>query len=353
MGKKSLLFLYSHGGEILTGGQVYEDRLFRILKENEQLSVDRIWLNNYRGKWGRRFSPLKNLFLAGRFRRYEMVWFNSSHAWQFIPLMFLLRLFGVKTGVIIHHFEHLGATGLRRSYTKTLETTFLRGASQIILPSPYMNELCHQCFPKKEIHYWQIPFEAASPKYQVNPIQGNLLYIGTVDNDRKGLRYLIEAMGMLKQRNVDCRLTIVGKIVTPAYKEMLDRTIAADGLDVTYTGFVTNEQLDEIKSKADIFAFPSMLEGYGMAICESMVYGMPVVCFNNSAMPYTVKDDFNGFLVENRNVEAFADALARIITDRDLRARLSAGALKTVDTFMTPAKFRKLVMAETAEMLGI
>ena len=48
--KRKILFLYSQGGEIITGGQKYEDRLYRELQTAEGLQVERRWLNNISGK---------------------------------------------------------------------------------------------------------------------------------------------------------------------------------------------------------------------------------------------------------------------------------------------------------------
>ncbi|MDE5979303.1 MAG: glycosyltransferase, partial [Muribaculaceae bacterium] len=110
--------------------------------------------------------------------------------------------------------------------------------------------------------------------------------------------------------------------------------------------------LQRIISRADIFTFPSRLEGYGMVICESMVNGLPVVCFDNSAMPYTVKDGVNGRLVADGDDAAMADAIGELTSDRTLRDRLSQGALDTVANFMTREKFRETVINETGEIIN-
>ena len=126
----------------------------------------------------------------------------------------------------------------------------------------------------------------------------------------------------------------------------------SEGLDVRFTGFVSDEELQRIISQADIFTFPSRLEGYGMVICESMVNGLPVVCFDNSAMPYTVKDGVNGLLVADGDDEAMADAIGRVIADRDLRRKLSEGALATVSSFMTRERFRQTAISDTCAIIS-
>lgn len=345
-----ILFLYASGGKIITGGQKYEDDLMRLLQKQEGVTVDRIWLNNVHGKIWKHTLFLRNLRLIGKARRYDLVFFNSVHGASFMLLSPVLRrFFGTKTAVIHHHFLAEEMEGWKRGYYRMLETGFLRGASSIIVPSPYINDRCRIEFPGKDIRYWQIPFKAV-PAGESAPVPGNLLYIGTVER-RKGLVYLLEAMAALKQRGVACRLKIIGKTVEEEYRHRLDGIVSARGLDVEFTGFISEEHKNRLIQEADIFTFPSLLEGYGMAICESMVNGLPVVCFDNSAMPYTVKDGFNGMLVPDRDVDRLADAIGGIITDRALRGRLSRGALQTVSTFMTPERYQEQVTADINDMM--
>lgn len=345
-----ILFLYSHGGEIVTGGEKYEDMLYQDYKRNPEMEVERVWLNNDKGRLRKYLSPLRNLALARKLRGYDLVLFNSAHCFNFLPLIWLLKSMGVKTGIIHHHFLFHGMKGARHTYYRWLEVGFLNGATTVIVPSPYINGLCRRMFPKKDIHYWQIPFEPHPSQLPAAPVPGNLLYIGTIE-PRKGLIHLLGAMSILKKRGVGCRLTVVGKTVKSDYRAMLDRKIAGEGLDVRFTGFVSDEELQRIISKADIFTFPSRLEGYGMVICESMVNGLPVVCFDNSAMPYTVKDGVNGRLVADGDDSAMADAIGELTSDRTLRDRLSQGALDTVANFMTRDGFCEAAIRETVEII--
>lgn len=345
-----ILFLYSRSGAIITGGQKYDYMLYEYLGEISGIEVERRCLDNANTKLRRYRSVFSNLLLAKDLRKYDLVIANSTDCFCFALLFWLLKLLGVKTAVLLHHFLFHGAEGIRRLYCKSLEGNFLKASSSIIVPSPYINDLCRKMYPRKEVYYWQIPFEQSPSVLPANPIPGNLLYIGTIEH-RKGLLHLIEAMTLLKNRGVDCRLTIVGKIVSQAYKDMLDAKIAENKLNVRFAGYVSSEELERIKSEADIFTFPSRLEGYGMVICESMLCGLPVVCFDNSAMPYTVKDGVNGLLVADGNNDALADAIEKIVEDRDLRKRLSEGALATVDTFMTHARYRRIVEKEIYDLL--
>ena len=344
-----VMFLYCHDGQMVTGGMKYEDTLYKIWADNPDVETDRVWLNlPMRGK-KRHLAWTRTLSQLHRLGGYDLVIFNSAQGDIFLPLARLLRLKGVKTAAVHHHFIHHDIKGWRRHHYKAWENGFLRSVDHIIIPSPYIDALCRDMFPGKNRHYWQIPFDTPAIPLGNRPEAGNLLFIGTIE-PRKGLAYLLEAMTRLKKRGTDCSLTVIGKTLSAEYRDMLDRKISREGLRVRFTGYITKEEMDAIVSRSDIFAFPSLLEGYGMAICESMVNGLPVICFDNSAMPYTVKDGVNGLLVKDRDSAAMADAIARVITDRPLRDRLSKGAVETSRGFMTSARFIPMVNRDILSM---
>lgn len=346
---KKILFLYSQGGAIVTGGQKYEDQLFRILSAHPSMQVDRVWLNNISGKISKYTSPLRNLRLLRQLSSYDLIFFNSVHGLPFIPLAWCLRfLLRRNTAVIHHHFLYREKKGIRRLWYKIIEKGFLRVSRTIVVPSPYINNLCRHMFPRHPLRYWQIPFDGTAPLAPA-PVPGRLLYIGTIE-PRKGLEYLLRAMTILKKKGIRVELTAVGKTIDEPYRRNLDTIIADNGLSVRFTGFISLEEKERIMSQADIFTFPSLMEGYGMVLCESMVRSIPVICFDNSAMPYTVSHLHNGMLVPDRDSHALADAIARVVTDRTLRDSLARGAASSAASFMTPSRFRTLVTAETYQL---
>jgi glycosyltransferase involved in cell wall biosynthesis len=107
----------------------------------------------------------------------------------------------------------------------------------------------------------------------------------------------------------------------------LRHRIAALGLGgrVTLTGEEGEAAIGAYYERADVFVLPSFHEGYGMALAEALAHGLPIVSTRAGAIPDTVPPDA-GRLVPPGDVAALAAALAAVLDDPSLRARLAAGA---------------------------
>lgn len=322
----------------ITGGQVYDSNLLDIVNDIPGFNTSVLALRE-KGKAG----PIKSLFKGLGYKAGDMIIFNSSKCLRFLPLPCLLRLIHRKTVYVIHHhFIYLEFSGIKRLVYKLGESAFLRSASKIIVPSPYIYaELKKKGFSDDRLVLLRIPFESKA-QFPSQPVVGNLTFTGTIE-PRKGIIYLLQALKKVKDAGIPFHLDIVGKTIDQKYCDMLHDYVARHGLDVSFRGFVSLEEKNRILSQTDIFVFPSLLEGFGMVLPEAQVYGLPIVCFDNSAMPFTVFNDVNGYTVPDRDTNTFADAVIRIISDRKLRNRLSQGALDNIARQNTWDEFRKQV----------
>lgn len=91
---------------------------------------------------------------------------------------------------------------------------------------------------------------------------------------------------------------------------------------VRLTGFLQGTELDAVLRGADLVAYPSLYEGFGLPIVEAMSRGVPVVTSTTPACAETAGDA--ALLVDPEDVGGMADALARVLTDRELYATLVA-----------------------------
>src|SRR5215475_12582292 len=152
---------------------------------------------------------------------------------------------------------------------------------------------------------------------------------------RKGHAVLAEALFHLATRA--WRLTCVGSLArSPETVARLRHRLAelriADR--VRLAGVLDRAALDACYARADAFVLATFHEGYGMALAEALARGLPIVSTRVGAVPDTVPDDA-GLLVPPGNVAALRDALARVIDDAALRARLAAGARRARERLPT------------------
>ncbi|MEM7221918.1 MAG: glycosyltransferase family 4 protein [Pseudomonadota bacterium] len=153
----------------------------------------------------------------------------------------------------------------------------------------------------------------------------NLLCVATL-TARKGHRLLLEALADLKDRA--WRLNLVGGADhEPATAARVRAAIDELGLRerVTLSGAVPPAALPACYDGADLFVLASEHEGYGMALAEALAHGLPIVSTTAGAIPETVPAEA-GLLVPLGDKAALRDALASVMDQPALRARLAAGA---------------------------
>ena len=158
---------------------------------------------------------------------------------------------------------------------------------------------------------------------------------------RKGHLLLIEALSSL--RSLDWECTIAGDdAFDPRYAAKLRGLVDRSGLGarVRVAGRVSGEELAELYRGAHVFAFPSELEGYGIALAEAMGFGLPYAALSGGALaeltgrqrPLNTPADGRvlrgegGLVAEDRS--AFGWALGKLVEDEGLRRRLSSEAGK-------------------------
>ena len=148
-----------------------------------------------------------------------------------------------------------------------------------------------------------------------------ILSVGTIE-PRKNLSRLISAYGQLRrQTGLPHSLVIAGKKGW-LYQGIFEQ-VAREGLSehVQFPGFVADADLPALYTLADLLAFPSLYEGFGLPPLEAMACGTPVVASNSSSLPEAVGTA--ALLVDAEDVDGLAEAIARVLCDANLRARLS------------------------------
>lgn len=145
----------------------------------------------------------------------------------------------------------------------------------------------------------------------------------------KGHDRVIRAMPALLDRFPDLVYHIAGDGDMRPFLEDLARRegIAAA---VRFHGIVSNEDLNRLYHESSVFVMPSTGEGFGFVFLEAMAHGLPVVAGNADATPEVVVDGQTGFLVDPYSENEITDALAALLSDPALWARMGQAGRERV-----------------------
>ena len=158
-----------------------------------------------------------------------------------------------------------------------------------------------------------------------------ILFVGTCE-PRKNLMNLIEAYSKLPAslRN-NYKLIIVGGDgwggIYP--KDLAIKFGVTD--NVVYLGYVSDEQLSNLYSSCMFLAFPSFYEGFGLPLIEALSYNKPLLCSFASSIPEIASDA--AIYIDPSNVTSIKEGLTKLLTDKQLRIKLSLEASKIYKLF--------------------
>jgi glycosyltransferase involved in cell wall biosynthesis len=144
---------------------------------------------------------------------------------------------------------------------------------------------------------------------------------------------VILSAGAIQTRKNIARLVAAFEVVDPSWRLVL---IGSDGYGasaihariasspardrIAVLGYVPPAELASWYARAQVFAFPSLDEGFGMPVLEAMAAGVAVLTSNRSAMPEVAGDA--AILIDPENVESLIEWLRRVTRDADLRTNL-------------------------------
>ena len=148
-----------------------------------------------------------------------------------------------------------------------------------------------------------------------------LLYHGRVDR-RKGALDFLDALAMLPPDSYAATISGIGPDLEPARAKA-----EALQLDVRFSGYSPYEEAPTRYREADIFVSPTYAEGFSNTVLEAMASGLPILSCDAVGVRDCLRNEDNALLTQPGDIAAQAAALARLLADRPLRARLSATAL--------------------------
>lgn len=152
------------------------------------------------------------------------------------------------------------------------------------------------------------------------PREKMILFTGSLQH-RKNVLPLIQAFE--RATLPDWKLVLAGSTGFGA-AEILER--ARQNQRITIAGYVSDQDLEDLYSRAALFAFPSLDEGFGMPVLDAMARGIPVLTSNKSALPEVAGDA--ALLIDPLSVDSIGEGLKTLMENQSLRAELSKKGLE-------------------------
>ncbi|MBI4607399.1 MAG: glycosyltransferase family 4 protein [Candidatus Rokubacteria bacterium] len=220
----------------------------------------------------------------------------------------------------------------------------VRAADAVIVPSRQTRDDLAALLGVPPEKVWVIP-EAPAPAFrprsagEVAPVldryglaaKGYLLFVGSLE-PRKNLLTLLRAYETLYERDDNPPALVLAGGPGWRNRELLARLRASPcAASIRRVGYLDDEEIPMLTSGAACVVYPSLYEGFGLPPLEAMACGVPVVGSDIPALREVVGEA--ALLVDPRSSAELAQAIDRVLGDRDLRARLGALGLERARAF--------------------
>ena len=185
---------------------------------------------------------------------------------------------------------------------------------------------------------WGVDLDLFSPRKADSALRNegpqSVLFIGRIVR-AKGIPELIEAFLHVRQEIPDLRLSLIGDGPMVSDLKTFARTHQFENA-ISFLGVVPNQDLPSHIRSANVVVAPSVTtrswaEQVGMVNIQSIACGVPVVTTNSGSIPEFIEDGTAGIIVPERDPAALAEAMARLLTDGELRLRLSISCRRTAE----------------------
>ncbi len=241
---------------------------------------------------------------------------------------------------------------LRRNSVLTL--LWAKRAGRVITFSQWVRHQVHHFLdvPAERVMVTPLapaPFFRRSPLAEQQQVRSRyglsfpfILFVGTIQ-PRKNLSVLVRAFQKICRSFPQHRLVLCGE--RGWQSEPVFRLIWDLGLRerVIHLKGIPDQQLPPLMASADLFAFPSLAEGFGLPPLEAMSCGAPVLCSTAPALPEVVGD--GAHLLPPDDPDPWADALAQLLSDPEKRRELAMKGLQRARRFTWEKTARETLKA--------
>lgn len=187
------------------------------------------------------------------------------------------------------------------------------------------------------------------PGVEQNPMR--IMTTASADQPLKGLRFLLQAMALLRARYPALELLVVGKLKAGGATETLLEELQLQDC-VRFVSGISNEEMVHHYASAGMVVCPSLYEGFGLPAGEAMACGVPVISSDGGALPEVVGDA--GIVVPAGDSGALVRAIEQLLQSAELRDSLGkAGRRRIEEQFSWQVAAQRLVAYYREILTGI
>ncbi len=263
----------------------------------------------------------------------------------------------VGTEMTLKDIAHTPLTRLRDRFIQPLVGLTLRYSDTFMVTSEFIKKQWYH--PRYEEKYRVIypPFnlekyrsaQASSSRTTEDAARRPTIgFVGRL-SEEKGVQTLVESMPQVKAGVPGVRLLVAGTGPVEAQLKKLAQDLKLDD-SIDFLGFCPNAF--EVMDRLDVFVLPSRTEGCPIVVLEAMAMGVPVVATNVGGTPELLEDNVTGLLVNSAAPAELADAIVRLLSDRETAERMAREGRERAFGEFHPGRFIERVQETYLELLG-
>jgi glycosyltransferase involved in cell wall biosynthesis len=245
------------------------------------------------------------------------------------------RRYGLDVPVVSHH-HHLDPSPLNR----LIEKRVVEASDRVVVGSEFGKRQLASELGVRTDHV-SVVYYGVDPAFVPRPPRADLLdryglrghpvvlFFGGL-KPRKNLFVLLDVWAPVAARLPEARLVIAGGGPLRAGLERHARRLGLEGR-VVFTGYVPESEKAAHFNLADVFLFPSAMEGFGFTVAEAMSSGVPVVASDRGSIPELVTDGESGFTCDPAAPDRFLERLVLLLSDPALREKFGAVGRERAD----------------------
>lgn len=260
-----------------------------------------------------------------------------------LGLAFIHKIKNIKYVIRLHGGHHFFAESEKRGINKWKgfqEKRSFKKADAFIAVSQYVkNHTANYLRLEKltRIIFYPVNNKHFAPELNISVEKNSIVFAGTVC-EKKGVRQLIQAFPLVKEKYSEAKLNIYGRDwLFPdgsSYIEMLKTKevpkIQPFDNDVIFKGTVSYDEIPRVYAKAEVCVFPSHMETLGLVAPEAMLCEKPVVFTTLGPGPEVIQDGYNGYLANPHEPKHIAAQILKVFDDKEKAKQIAEKARQTI-----------------------